>query len=615
MKLRDLRDHVDELGFMPQEQVRWLSPRELARTAVKVVLAVVFAGYSDKREIQAAFDSGLLRVPLREPDTATELWIDYVTDLGDGFDATSTVAHTIAAEKITVTDADVEHQLIRGGVLVLGGDEVYPTASALTYEDRFKGPYRAALPESGDDPLLVALPGNHDWYDGLTSFLRLFTHRRPIGGWQTRQTRSYFAIQFPQRWWLVGLDSQLGNYIDEPQLQYFQRNLSTHLEEGDGVIVCSAEPTWVGTADKDVDSFNSLHWFDRNVIRTRTKSGTDEREETGASIRVWLTGDRHHYARYAERLPGEQVEPETPLPPDKRRRQMVTCGLGGAYLSSTHRLPRDLPLPHAGARMRDKDDPPLTFTRAQTTYPDASTSRNLAKRLAYPWSAYWLGWRNPGFPALAAGVHAALFIMLSVLFGFAEGTRQPINAVQFAGLDALGRFIGLGLAGIAVLLLLGQTGRWARARKASATRSSTITTGLMQVVVALTILFVAVAIPWPTGWPGWIVLALCLMIASGLGAGLGTEAFALSILSARSGEVAGWQMSGQAVEDHKGFLRLHITPDGDLTIYPLVIDEVCHEWELVNDPAGGKRPAPASPLPSPRLVESPLVVAREVSAP
>ena len=58
MKLRDLRDHVDELGFTPQDQVRWLSPRELARTAVKVLLAGVFASYSDKREIQAAFDSG-----------------------------------------------------------------------------------------------------------------------------------------------------------------------------------------------------------------------------------------------------------------------------------------------------------------------------------------------------------------------------------------------------------------------------------------------------------------------------------------------------------------------------------------------------------------------------
>ncbi|MGH3824070.1 MAG: metallophosphoesterase [Pseudonocardiaceae bacterium] len=611
MKLPKLRQHVNDLGFEPQDQIRWLSPRELVRTVVKVLLAGVFANYSDKREIQAALGSTLLRAP-REPGTATELWIDYVADLGDGFDATATIAHSIAAEKITVTDADLEYQLNRGDVLVLGGDEVYPAASAQAYEDRFKGPYRAALPESGDDPLLVALPGNHDWYDGLTSFLRLFTQRQPIGAWQTEQTRSYFAIQLPQRWWLVGLDSQLGNYIDEPQLEYFRQHLSANLKPGDGVIVCSAKPTWVDAAGEDVNAFNSLHFFDRNVIRTRTNPETRQRAETGASIRVWLTGDQHHYARYAERLPGEQVEPGTPLPPDKRRRQMVTCGLGGAYLSSTHQLPGDLSLPPAGARMRGKDDSPLTVTRAQTTYPDASTSRSLARRLAYPWSAYWMGRRNPGFPKLAAGVHAVLFLMLSVLFGFAEGTRQPIEAVRSAGLDALGVFIGFGLAGIAVFLLFGLIGR--RARKAGAAPSGMTTVVLMQVAVALTILAVTVAIPWPAGWAGWVVLVSCLVIAGGLGTGLGTEVFAISTLLARSGEVAGWQMAGQAVEDRKGFLRLHIGPDGDLTIYPLVIDEICHEWKLVDDPGGGKRPVPASP-PSPRLAESPLVVAREVSTP
>lgn len=142
MRLRELRDHVTELGFTPQEQVPWLSPGQLIGTGVKVVLAAVFAGYSDKREIQAALPADQLSVPGLEPGTATELWIDFVADLGDGFDATATVAHHVAAETITVTDtADREHQLSRGNVLVLGGDEVYPTASAVAYEDRFKGPW------------------------------------------------------------------------------------------------------------------------------------------------------------------------------------------------------------------------------------------------------------------------------------------------------------------------------------------------------------------------------------------------------------------------------------------------------------------------------------------
>jgi hypothetical protein len=46
-------------------------------------------------------------------------------------------------------------------------------------------------------------------------------------------------------------------------------------------------------------------------------------------------------------------------------------------------------------------------------------------------------------------------------------------------------------------------------------------------------------------------------------------------------------------------------PEGDLTIYQMAINEVCHDWELADDPAGGKRPVPAAPLSSPRLIESP----------
>ena len=110
-----------------------------------------------------------------------------------------------------------QEPLPRGSLLVLGGDEVYPSASAQAYEDRMTGPYRAALPLTRRSrPLLVALPGNHDWYDGLTAFLRVFTHRRSIGGWLTEQKRSYFAVQLPHRWWLLGLDSQFGPISTSP---------------------------------------------------------------------------------------------------------------------------------------------------------------------------------------------------------------------------------------------------------------------------------------------------------------------------------------------------------------------------------------------------------------
>ncbi|MFF9646388.1 hypothetical protein [Kitasatospora aureofaciens] len=613
MKAHELRKHAEEIGFTPQEQTRWLAPGQLARTAVKVLLATVFAGYADKREIQGALSERPLHAPLCEPG-AQELWIDFAADLGDGFDATSSVAWTLAAEKLTVDAPGPAPPGLtsRGALLVLGGDEVYPVASARGYEDKMKGPYRAALPTADDHPLLVALPGNHDWYDGLTAFLRIFAQQRPIGGWQTTQTRSYFVVQLPQRWWLIGLDSQLGEYFDDPQLRYFQKHLSANLEPGDGVIVCSAEPTWVKSADRSADAFDALHWFDLNYVRTRTDPQTGEQRPTGASIRLWLTGDRHHYARYAERLP-EDTAPTGHLPPDSRRRQMVTCGLGGAYLSATHRLPAALPLPPSGSRLREKDDPPVVFDRARATDPDAADSRRMARRLAQPWSPYWLPRRNPGFAELTAGVHAVLFLLLGFLFALSQGVLKPVDAVRHADGGALGSFVGGFCGAVAVLFLLRLLYRLLRPH-VRAKPSTTLVALLMQVAVALAVLAVDVAVPFPDSWSGWAVLMACLVLAALVGAVLGSEAFALWILSARSGAATDWQMSGQSIEEHKGFLRLHLAPDGDITIYPLALDGICREWDLQDDPALGKRPVPATP-PTVRLIEDPVVITRNARTP
>lgn len=635
MKARELRAHADAIGFTPQEQVRWLSPGELARTAVKVVLAAVFAGYADKREFQGVLEAELLEAPPGRPG-ARELWFDFVADLGDGFDATSSVAWALAAEELSVPAAGADARdaapggvplrLPRGSLLVLGGDEVYPTASSEGYEDRMKGPYRAALPEAADPPLMVALPGNHDWYDGLTAFLRMFTQRRPIGGWQTRQTRSYFCVRLPERWWLVGLDSQLGSYFDDPQLRYFQEHLSAHLRPGDGVIVCSAEPTWLKSAGGSVDAFNALHWFDRNVVRQHVDRDSGERRPTHAAVRLWLTGDRHHYARYAELLPGEPVDAAAPAP-DPRRRQMVTCGLGGAYLAATHRLPPVLPLPPHGSRLRDRDDPPVEFARMATTYPDAAESRRLARGIAVPWSGRWLPWRNAGFAPLAAGLHAVLFLLSSFLFALAEGVTRPVDAVRRAG---VGDFWGFGAVCLGVaggLLVLGFLGRLLRRRRASPPSHAAVA-ALTQAAVALAALAVTLALPFPVSWPGWVVLLLCLAVAAGFGALVGSGVFALWVLSVRHGPVAEWQMSGQSIEDHKGFLRLHIAPGGDLTVHPLALVSVCRDWELADDPTGGvrsrtatdgtprprrivpaKRPVPVH-HPTVRLIEEPFVISR-----
>ncbi|RSS81661.1 metallophosphoesterase [Streptomyces sp. WAC06614] len=623
MDVQDLRRHAAALLFTPQEPVRWMAPKELARTAVKVGLAAVFADYADKREIQGALQADLLRAPSADPD-AEEIWIDFAADLGDGFESTYSLASVLAAPALDVAGAGAP--LPRGSLLVLGGDQVYPVASTTAYEDRMKGPYRAALPSAPDRPLMVVLPGNHDWYDGLTAFLRMFAQGRPIGGWETRQTRSYFAVELPGRWWLVGLDSQLGSYFDDPQLRYFESTLSPRLRPGDSVIVCSAAPTWVKT-EEDPNAFNSLHWFDRNIVRTRVDRSTGERTATGASIRLWLTGDKHHYARYAERLPedpagsgegdgeGEGVGGGAaggPPAADPRRRQMVTCGLGGAYLAATHRLPAVLTLPPAASRMREKDDPPPLFDRAPRTCPDAQESRALARGIATPWSRHWLPRRNPGFAVLAGAVQLVLVLLVSGVFALAEGRRHPVDAVRHAGPDELLALLCTAAAFFVLPFVLGWAGGLLRGRRPRAP-SGPFAAVLFQLAVAVVALGLGVAVAGlvPAGWHGFWILLILLVVGALTGAVLGSQLFALWVLCTDRGQVAEWQMSGQSIDDRTGFVRMHIARDGTLTLHPLVLDGTCRDWRLeeVADPtAAWLRPVPAELL-TVRPVEEPVVIA------
>ena len=138
---------------------------------------------------------------------------------------------TVRADNPADAPAGEQLTLPRGQIVIFGGDEVYPVAKVDDYENRFVGPYKAALPwtnpsratDAGAHPRLLAIPGNHDWYDGLTGFMRVFGQQAWIGGRQTVQTRSYFAAALPGRWWLWGIDIQSDAYLDSAQIRVLPR--------------------------------------------------------------------------------------------------------------------------------------------------------------------------------------------------------------------------------------------------------------------------------------------------------------------------------------------------------------------------------------------------------
>ncbi|WP_230534276.1 hypothetical protein [Microvirga roseola] len=84
----------------------------------------------------------------------TPFWIDYISDTGDGWDATYTVAYHVAQADLLVSKDETSREEggegIRtesGSILVFGGDEVYPAASLEAYETRLVLPYVAGWVE------------------------------------------------------------------------------------------------------------------------------------------------------------------------------------------------------------------------------------------------------------------------------------------------------------------------------------------------------------------------------------------------------------------------------------------------------------------------------------
>jgi hypothetical protein len=549
-----------------------------------VALSAIFGAYADKREVQAT----AAVPPYHDHSGGNELWLDYVSDLGDGFDATYSVAYLLGQPKLDVrmpTGTDTV-PTPRGSLLVMGGDQVYPSASAKEYEERTKGPYNAALPHSDEPPTLFAIPGNHDWYDGLTAFLRFFCQGQWVGGWRTEQRRSYFAVKLPQRWWLIGIDIQFDTYIDAPQIAYFQR-VAEDIKEGDGVILCTAKPSWVeaggSQAGAHPEAYATLDYFIAVVLGKAPEQ-----------VRLMLAGDKHHYARYAE-IGGD--------------RSLITCGGGGAYLSATHDAPDPLVLPPAALHADKVDPPPGARFDLRETYPRADESRRLAWRVFDR-----LPLRNPGFVALMALGQALL------AYAFVSGMRRAGGGASLAdtwrGLDpgwsALSAFRQPLLLIATVVVVWGAT-LFYRRGKANGRLGGPLH-GIAHVLVAIGTVWLVAGLPISESADDWVAFWVRLVAAAAVGSVLATALVASYLyLAGLFGVHLNEVFSAQSIEDHKGFLRMHVRPDGAVTVHPVVVPKVCHEWRVPPDgDEGAPWVEPAQPLVT-RLAEPPVTIRREVA--
>lgn len=414
---------LEELGKYPR-MTSWFNPRLLAKLLFKVIVSDMFGQYADRRLIVAALDTvseaelfDRAQINLA-PDADGAVWIDFVADLGDGFDSTYAIASLIAAETLQVGG----HQTRRGRLLIMGGDEVYPLASRDNYRDRLLDPYGWAFPDAHSSSAAVVpvycIPGNHDWYDGLVAFLALFARRQHLhmGRWRSKQRRSYFALQLTDRWWIWCTDTQLDQDIDQPQRDYFVA-IAERMPEGSKIILCGPEPGWLYT-EKSTASLEILDYAVGMATGVRRRH----------KVPILLSGDTHHYSRYYA---------------DDTGTHFITSGGGGAFLHPTHQLEDSINI-----RWLDKATT-LSLTadpagsHAATDVPACYPSRDESRRLLN--GDLWFWKQNAGFSLLLGGIywvfamaltarqHTDAYIIVFLLltagmigyFGYQEGFRRP----------------------------------------------------------------------------------------------------------------------------------------------------------------------------------------------
>ncbi|XAR61855.1 hypothetical protein NMG60_11016389 [Bertholletia excelsa] len=326
------------------DMVPWYSgtSADLFKTVFDLLVSVtVFVGRFDMRMMQAAMrrvEDGAQQDDLffNHFSDKDDMWFDFMADTGDGGNSSYSVARLLAQPSIRLRSGDKEVTLPRGNLLLIGGDLAYPNPSGSTYEKRFFRPFECALQSPSwykadhvavnkpelpcgiselkqyDGPQCFVIPGNHDWFDGLQTFIRYICHKSWLGGWLMPQKKSYFALQLPKGWWLFGLDLALHCDIDVYQFKFFSELIKEKVGENDSVIIMTHEPNWLLDWYWGDKTGKNVSYLICDCLKGRCK--------------LRIAGDLHHYMRHSY------------VPSDKPVyvQHLLVNGCGGAFLHPTH---------------------------------------------------------------------------------------------------------------------------------------------------------------------------------------------------------------------------------------------------------------------------------------
>lgn len=222
---------------------------------------------------------------------------------------------------------------------VICSDVIYPAGGVAAYADRF---YRAYADYPGP---IYALPGNHDWYDGLTGFMTAFCDAPPDAGapppgghalrrWLWRRAPTATVEQVADMRWYRDAESQQagqpGPYcaIDAGpvRLVLIDTGLDGHLDAEQGAWLREVSR---GDRPKILLTGKPIYTYGRLQRSPIAGAGDVNEIVTDPANRyvAAIGGDDHNYQRYPVHLR------------DGRTVQYVVAGGSGAYLSATHQIP------------------------------------------------------------------------------------------------------------------------------------------------------------------------------------------------------------------------------------------------------------------------------------
>ncbi|OUC87342.1 metallophosphoesterase family protein [Streptosporangium minutum] len=315
-----------------KESFTWLSPRTVWKSRNEV-LAGLFgdpSGQVRARWTASQRERGVdpsFRIPM---DVGPEFSFLVLGDTGEG---------------------DASQYAVIPGLLKLGADTsfaviasdvIYPTGSGNEYEDKFFRPYKDYRAP------IYAVPGNHDWYDGLGGFMRVFCDAPAL-----KAERQGFRLT-PSG--LRGLLWRKPEKIDEARLARAREHRSLPEQravqpapywamETPGLLVVGVDTGIHSTLDRE-----QARWL-REVSRdprpkvlitgkpiyTRNEYKPSKLEDGGTiddivadpahNYVAAIGGDVHNYQRFPIRAGGRTI-------------QYIVAGGSGAFMHATHTIPR-----------------------------------------------------------------------------------------------------------------------------------------------------------------------------------------------------------------------------------------------------------------------------------